>query len=327
MAEETGDSTADRLKYLLDNARRFSFYQAIQWLQRLYAESARVGREGPADRECVRLRPSASLSFPPSDLERAEKIPDQDRVLLTTTFLGLYGSDSPLPYAYVEHVAQIALEPQGERVRAFLDILHHRLLSLLYRAWRKYRPAPQRAGKLDPTFTRVLSFIGYSRELGLGGEVFPRLSEVRLLALRHRSAAGLRFLLQKRLGYPVGVEQLLRRVVDIPPEQRSRLGAANCALGSTLVVGERITDRNKIRVQIQASTLATFMRLLPGRQDHRQIDDVLATYLRTPVDREVEVRLDREQVPPWELGSDELPLGLGLWLGRPAEDAVVRWSG
>jgi type VI secretion system protein ImpH len=327
MAEEIGDSPADRLKYLLDNAHRFSLYQAIQWLERLFPEAPPVGFEGPADHECVRLRPSVSLSFPPSDLESADRLPDEDRVRLTTTFLGLYGADSPLPYAYIEHIAQISSEPQGERVRAFLDIFHHRLLSLLHRAWGKYRPSPQRAGTLAPTFTRVLSFIGYHQGLGLGGKIFPRLSEVRLMALRHRSAAGLRFLLHKRLGYPVELEQLLRRVVDIPPEQRSRLGTANSTLGSTLVVGKRITDRNKIRIRIQADSLQMFMRLLPGRQDHQQIDEALETYLRTPVDHEVEVHLAREQVPPWQLGSEDLLLGLGIWLGRPPQDAVVRWGG
>lgn len=325
MAEETGQRTAEQLKYLLDNISQFSFYQAVQFLQRIWPDSAPVGYEGPADQERVRLRPTVSLSFPPADMEHAEVLGEQDRVSLTTTFLGLVGSDSPLPYVYVEHIAQIASEEAGERVRGFLDIFHHRFLSLLFRTWRKYRPAARSGDLADPLFTRVLSFVGHNEKLHLGGARFPRLSETRLSVLRHRSASGLRFLLEKRLGYEVAIQQLVRRVVPIPPEQHTSLGRGNCELGSTFVVGKNIVDRNKVRIKILAKDFEMFKHLVPGQPDFLQIEDVMQSYLRTHTDHDVEVRLEHEHVPEWELGSRKLPLGFGMWLGRPKDGAVCRW--
>jgi len=327
MAEKAGERIAELRKYLLDHAPEFSFYQAILWTQLLHKDAAPVGHEGPADDECVRLRPSVSLSFPPSDVEEASLLEDLDKVRITNTFLGLYGSDSPLPYAYSEHITQISAEPFGERVRTFLDIFHHRLLSLLFRAWKKYRPSADAAVALETLHRRALSFIGYNHNLGLGGDTFPRLSEMRLQALRHRSVVGLQFLLKKRLGYGIEIQQLLCRVVAIPEDQRTRLGASNSVLGSSLVVGERITDRNKIRLEVEARDYQMFRRLLPGKSDYLNIEEVMASYPRAPIDYEVEVKLAPPKVPAWELGSRDLPLGQGIWLGRPSEGATVRWAG
>ena len=326
MAEEAGKGRADRLSYLLERGREFSFYQAVRWLERLHPEAQPLGREGSPEKERVRLRPSTSLAFPPTDLEEIKPQPQSDKVQITTTFFGLYGSDTPLPYAYSEHIAQISLEHYGRRVRAFLDIFHHRLLSLLYRAWDKYRPDSTSPGELDPLFSRALAFVGFSRELGLGGDELPRLNEVRLKVMRHRSADGLSFLLRKRLGHPVQVEQLVHRTVPIPGDQRTRLGQANCELGISLVAGRRIRDCNKIRLKVEAEDFPMFSRLLPGKPDYEALEGVMSTYLNDHMDHDIEVRLDREKIPRWDLGSSQLALGESLWLGRPPEDAVVKWN-
>lgn len=326
MAETTGNQTAERLKELLESSRGFSFYQAVQWVHLLWPEAPRVGQEGPVDEERVRLRPSPSLSFPSTDLEGAEVIHDGKRVRLTATFFGLYGADTPLPYAYAEHLAQIATERAGERVRAFLDIFHHRMLSLLFRAWEKYRPRARASGGMDPLYARVLSFIGYSHEQGLGGPSMPPLAEVRLQVLRHRSAVGLRFLLERRLGYDVEVDQMVLRDVPIPEDQRSRMGVGNCELGTSLVVGRTIKDRNKIRVRILARDFAMYRRLLPGAEDFRQIEEVLRRYLRSPVDHDVEVKLPPENIPEFRLGSEDVQLGQSTFLGNSEDGFCRRWS-
>ncbi len=324
MEELTGKKTKEKLKYLLDNSHRFSFYRAIQYIQRLTGGAVPVGYEGPPENETIRLRPSVSLSFPPADMEEAEYVDDQQRIRLTATFLGLYGADSPLPYSYPEHIAQIAPEPAGERVRGFLDIFHHRFLSLLYRTWMKYRPSPRTGNQEDPLCNRVLAFVGYNHRMVLGGGAFPRLSEARLKVLRHRSEAGLKFLLRKRLGYDLDVKQLVRRVVPIPEDQHTKLGKGNCVMGSTFVVGKNITDCNKVRIQVEAEDFEMFMRLIPGQRDFEQIQEAMESYLRTHTDHDVEVRMKSEKVPPWDLGSKKLPLGFGMWLGQPKKKETVR---
>ena len=118
-----------------------AFFQAVRYLERAPG-APRVGREGPASKEVLRLRPSLSLAFAPSDIEGAESLPATAerpaRARLTTRFLGLYGVTSPLPTHYSERLWENVTHEGQTRLREFLDIFHHRLLSFLYRSWTRH---------------------------------------------------------------------------------------------------------------------------------------------------------------------------------------------
>src|SRR5205085_4597393 len=84
---------------------------------------------------------------------------DPVRYRITVTFLGLYGSVSPLPIFYAEDILQSDEEPNP--VREFLDVFHHRLISMFYRAWLKYRYHEQFSlNGLDLFSLRLFSLMG-----------------------------------------------------------------------------------------------------------------------------------------------------------------------
>lgn len=329
MAEEAGNPAAEeQLEFLFRKAKEVSFFQAILALEHLFPDSPALGHEGPASHELIRIRPSVSLSCPPSDLESIQPMGEQ-QIQVTATFLGLYGSDSPLPYTYSEHLAQISMDPGGHRVRAFLDMFHHRLYSLLYRAWRKSRLIPTLSdeagsGAVDPLYDRVLALIGFSSKLGLGGDRLPRLSEARLQVLRARTARGLELMLRQRLGYPCDVQQLQQRQVEIPASELTTVGQRHCRLGQDMLMGSKVTDCNQICVAVEATSFEMFEDLLPDADGRRDLDDVLNSYLRDPVDFAIEVTLAAEHVPSWQLGRQGA-LGRTVWLSKPRPWAVCRW--
>ena len=129
---------------LLQNGNHFSFYEAIRLLHGLHRDAPKIGRQGPPELERVRIRPLLSMSFPASDIARVEsqEMPDgKERFRLDVTFMGLYGASSPLPSFYTEDL--IRLENDESLLRGFLDLFHHRLFSLLFRTWEKYRHTVQ----------------------------------------------------------------------------------------------------------------------------------------------------------------------------------------
>jgi len=327
MAEETGQADLGALAlHLVQEGTRLSFYQALLLFEQTLG-GVPLGAEGPAHLERIRVRPSISLAFPASDVKSITRRED-GRVGVTATFLGLYGVDSPLPNIYAERIASTADEPGGARVRDFLDVFHHRLYSLLFRAWKKSRPVSDSGGvsgaAVDPLYDRLLALLGYSSHLGLGGRRRPRLSEVRMRVLRPRTAVGLEALLEHRLSYHCGVGQLEPRTVEIPADQLTRLGQYGCELGSSFVVGRRLTDCNKLLLQIEATSFAMFEDLVPEGPDREQLDDVVRGYLNDPVAYDVEVTLASEHVPPWPLGQRGV-LGRSVWLGVPRPRATCRW--
>jgi type VI secretion system protein ImpH len=326
MAETNRSPIARGLEFLLKEPWRASFYAALLAVERLFKSAPPIGSEGPAGKERVRLRPSVSLAFPAADLEQIEEIPKDERLRITTTFLGLYGVDSPLPTAYPERLARMYYDARGIRVRAFLDIFHHRILSMLYRAWKKYRPVSHVATSPDdPIYRRLLSLVGYESQLGLGGSIMPSLWEARLLILRPPTAVGLEAALRRKAGYRIDVEQMIQRWVAIPPDQRSRLGAANCELGSTLVAGARVLDCNRVRLHINARDFEMFLRLLPEGPDRRRIEETARRYLRDPVEFDTRVVIPTKCIIPLSLGDRKSRVGLCTWLGRPRGD-YYNWT-
>jgi type VI secretion system protein ImpH len=122
-----------------------------------------LGRQGPAGKEAIRLRPDVSLAFPTQDVKALEfmETPDAGDAAFPDydAFLGLYGSDSPLPTFYTEDL--LWKETNQKAVLDFLDLFHHRVLSLLYRAWEKYRYTIQfQRGGRDDVSRRMFCLIG-----------------------------------------------------------------------------------------------------------------------------------------------------------------------
>jgi len=319
-------------------ARDFDFFQLVHLVERLVPEAAAVGDTGPAAREPLRFRPALSLGFPVADIESAEwrdaLLSSGGFVTLTTTFLGLYGTKSPLAAHFTE---QLLSNGEGEaRVRDFLDLFHHRLISLLYRVWKKYRYfVTFRADGRDPISMVVRGLLGIGTphvddDLGIPATVLFRYAG--LLSQRPRSACGLAGQLQDYFdGLPFDLEQCVGRWVWIEDGQRNRLGQAKCALGMDFLLGERIYDcSGKIRVHIGPVGLDDYCRFLPDADAAAQLRNVLRFYCTDPVEYDVRVTLRGEEVPRTRLGAAG-PAGRlagTTWLlSQPCDDKSAVFQG
>jgi hypothetical protein len=115
----------------------FAFFRLIYLLERLYGRRRPIGQLGPPSEERIRLRPDPGLVFHSSDVSEARRTStpdDVERARVTTTFMGLYGSTSPLPPHFMEQIALSDYQGGPQPIREFFDVFHHRLLSLVYRS-------------------------------------------------------------------------------------------------------------------------------------------------------------------------------------------------
>ncbi|TAK06640.1 MAG: type VI secretion system baseplate subunit TssG [Candidatus Manganitrophaceae bacterium] len=307
----------------LEDAARFSFFQLVRLLEQHYRPRARVGGEGPAAEEILRFRPEVSLGFPASDVAAVEEIPateDQPaRFQVTTTFLGLYGSTSPLPIFYTEEM--IRRDPDEDPVRAFVDLFHHRLLSLFYRCWTKYRYHIQFEGEGKDAFSqRMLGLIGLGTA-GLTDQTgLPAARLIRyagLLTQRPRSAAALEGMVSDFFGdLPVRAVQWVARWVTIQPEQQIRLGQVNSRLGVDASLGEKILSRSsQFRMVLGPMRHALFLQFLPDGESFRRLNALVILFLNDPLEFDFELQVHGEEIPPLQLKSrDGGRLGWTTWL-------------
>lgn len=311
----------------------WSFFQLVLQLQRgADPRSARVGELGPAAAEAIRFRGTPSLGFPASDITGLELVDtrrhhDQDahgfvpdrRAVLACAFLGLYGSSTPLPASYTERILWTAAD--DARMRDFLDLFNHRLLSLLFRSWQKYRAYTDGRDKGAEVLAARLFALG-----GIGdarAQLAPHIDPGRLLRfvgllrLRNRSA---RVIAQVLSGYfdglPMAVEELVERTVVLPDWQCNRLGASLCRLGQDFVIGNRMQDGSgKIRVHVGPLERGTFPRFLPDGDAHRALCALIHLLLPTPYEVDVVLTLEETAVPSFRLGTGDIRLGWSSWAG------------
>lgn len=145
---------------------RINFYRLCQLLEKRNPGRPLMGSTShPAD-DPVRFAPHPGMGFPASEIKTVEYDEEDDSKppLIRTTFMGMYGVDSPLPTAYLNDITQ---RREGhEALQGFLDIFSHRILTQFYRIWRKYSyPATFEPGGTDTISQSLLGLVG----LGIPG--------------------------------------------------------------------------------------------------------------------------------------------------------------
>lgn len=146
--------------------QRINFYRLCQLLEKRNPGKPLMGSTShPAD-DPVRFAPHPGMGFPVSELKAVEYDEEDDSKppVIRTTFMGMYGVDSPLPTAYLDDITQ---RREGhETLQGFLDIFSHRILTQFYRIWRKYSyPATFEPGGTDSISQSLLGLVG----LGIPG--------------------------------------------------------------------------------------------------------------------------------------------------------------
>jgi type VI secretion system protein ImpH len=336
-------------EWLFREPYRFDFFQAVRVLESLAQERARadprrggapVGHDQPPEQEAVRFRSVPSLCFPVSAIVQLRALaPDAGAPAkplplaeMAVAFLGVTGLQGALPYHYTELLIE-RLREKDFSLRDFLDLFHHRIIALFYRAWVKYRlPIAYERSRLDPAAREDLITWGLYCLAGLGtGGLRGRLEvddEAFLFYCGHfahypRSALVLETILGDYFALPVQVMQLQGQWLQLAPSDRTAMPSAvhpkglNNRLGVDTVAGERIWDvQSKFRIRIGPLTYSQFRRFMPGGDSLRPLCQLLRTYVGPEWDFDVQLVLQAEEVPWCQLAShaaDPPCLGWNSW--------------
>jgi len=316
---------------LFEEGYLYDFFQAVRLLENMFPEGKSPGETADVMSEQIRFRPHSGLLFPATDvrqIELLEGMPAGARI--TATFMGLYGVDSPLPIYFYQSIATESEE--SKPLRDFLDIFNHRLYSLFYRSWKKYRLQIQhnRSATKRSLNVRVLSLAGLGTKGMFEDSAMPSMSLAAYagsLSMRVRNSEGLEHLLKGFLdGAELSVTENIERWVDIP--HRGSVGSnasIPLTLGSTACIGERVFDvSGKFRIVIGPLRLVQYLLLLPGAATAKLLQYLVRLYTRDYLDFDVRLKLISNEIPVTSLGDKGSKLGLTTWLGKPKEDITSR---
>lgn len=304
---------------------RINFYRFCQLLERLAPDKPALGSTAdPAD-DPIRFRPHPGMGFPVSELKAIEhdaQYPDA-RPTVRTTFMGLYGVDSPLPTGYIDDITQ---QREGhESLEAFLDIFNHRILTQFYRIWRKYSyPATFEPGGQDKTSQCLLGLIG----LGIPGTENHVATPVsRFLALLGimrqpaRTAEGVQALVRLLAPFTQATVKphCLRPVPIASPA--GFYDDTSLWLDGRTVLGDEAQDANsQLLITLSTENKPEAQGWLPEGQCYRDFMVLLRVYLGWRYKARIELALPTLLLPAPLLGADMLRLGFNAVLGLSGDD-------
>jgi type VI secretion system protein ImpH len=306
------------------HAARMDFFQVLRLIENAHPDLPRIGASLRPRDDAVRLGQNPSMCFHEAALDSFTMAGPDARARLAVNFFGLMGANGPLPLHLTEYVHDRLRHGGDPTLRAFLDVFHHRMLSLFYRARANAEPVislDREDGDRFSAFVGSMFGIGTPalRERDEIGD-FAKLHFAGLLANRARPASGLASILREYFRLPLRIEQFAGHWMALPDEVQSRVGASGDGnrLGGSLVLGRKVWDcQNRFRIVIGPVGYDDYRRFMPGGDSLKRLRAWVRMYCGLALDWEVGLILKRAEVPPLRLGG-QTRIGWSTWLASAA---------
>jgi type VI secretion system protein ImpH len=301
---------------------RFSFYRAVSLLERLNPSGKRFGETLDPKEEAARFSVKPGFTFPPSDISGLRQPEEDGPAGMEVRFLGLIGPSGVLPH-WFNDLALSRAQAKDFALIDFLDIFHHRLITLFYLAWKRYDLTTNYLpGAGDRMSGYLLSLIGLGTE-GLKGRIgLPEESLIYcsgLLGRQAPSAASVEAAVKYLAGADAQVQQFVERMIPLEKEDCTSVGSANAVLGESAICGSQVREcQTKFRINLGPLAFSQFVRFLPSGDLLKPIFALVRYLVGIEYEFDMRIFLKAEHVPGCTLGGTPSPesprLGWSTWL-------------
>lgn len=314
-----------------DRPGSVQFFQAVRLLSRLGHGLQPPGLfpKSP-DNEVVRFGVNPAYWFPPSQIHSLEWPEyNTERVawrppMMRVNFMGLVGPSGVLPLVYSDFLLD-RIRARDRTMLEFFDLFHHRIISLFYQAWEKYRFwVTYERDEQDRMSGYLLDLIGLGtpgltnrQSVGDTSLIFY----TGLLSMLPRSALALEQFLSDYFDVPISVEEFGGSWYPLSPQDICQFADPATEaeqLGFGVVVGDAVWDRaSRAKIRVGPLKLDQYTDFLPGGNAHKPLEAVTRFFTNGELIFEVQLILDRDSVPRLQLGinSDSPPtLGWLTWM-------------
>lgn len=305
----------------------FDFYALMRRIDSLRPEHPPLGLGMRPSQEALRLGQVPELDFAPAALARFDRKGDRPPHL-GVRFFGLLGPHGPMPLHLTEYVRERLHQRNDPTAARFLDVFHHRMTSLFYRAWAQAQPVVQQDRPKDDRYATWLgATFGLNRHLP-AADALPenaKLFQAGLIGGRSRHPEAMTKVLRQYFGVPVALQQHVGHWLTVAVEDRSRLGFArnrtersqvpHAELGLSANAGHKVWDRQyRFRLRLGPLTLQQYHDFLPGGRAWQPLGDWVRLLAGLDLQWDAQLVLRRDQVPEPRLDR-RMRLGLTSWIG------------
>lgn len=313
----SGPDDLSHFDRLVESPETHHLFQALRVIEAHFADAPRLGESRRPRADRVRLGQEPEMAFPPSTIARFVPASGGRPARLSNRFFGLFGPHGPMPLHITKYVRDRLRNHRDPTFAAFADMLTHRMLGLLYRAWVTGQPAPAFDRDDDIMARKVAALGGYHGDRLQDRDAMPDMARLYFaghLAQGPKNAEGLVSILSAFFEVPVQIRQFVGSWLDLEPDDRWQLGAA-AGLGRSTSIGQRVWSRSaKFRIRIGPLPLKDYERLLPGGAALERLRAIVRSYAGDVLDWDVNLILAGDEVPRASLGGTTR-LGHTSWIG------------
>ncbi|MBI4854923.1 MAG: type VI secretion system baseplate subunit TssG [Acidobacteria bacterium] len=303
----------------------FDFFQAVRLLERSFPTRLTVGRDSNPKEEVTRFHNHISLNFPSSEINKIvfspEDLPTQTSNKMFVRFMGMAGVNGVLPLSYTELLIE-RRRYKDQTLADFLDIFNHRMISLFYRAWEKYRfPVVYERGTDDYFTDYLFDTIGIGTK-GLQKRLnFPDKALLLyggLIGQKPHSISAIAAILRDFFQIPTKVEPFTGQWLKLDSESITQLGKSNSILGQSTIVGAKIWDQqSKFCLIFGPLKFQEFKEFLPIGSAYQSVIDLIRLLVGQELDFDEQLVLKKTEVPTCKITNNQkqgMLLGWTTWL-------------
>jgi type VI secretion system protein ImpH len=322
MASEGGFQTSvvEFLRNVSEKPYHYGFYQTVRRINCFYDDKPITGKATRPSDDPVRFAQEPYTSFAPSTLSGLDIDSSSQYPRLSQRFIGMFGPNGPLPLHMTEYARDRARHHRDQTLARFMDMFHHRIVSLFYGAWAQAQPVVQFD---QPEKDRFAMYVGSLFGLGSPNlrnadamHHFSKLGFAGHLSSLPRHVDGLVSMIQGYFEVKSNITEFIAHWMKIPMNDHVHLGESglNGCLGRDTVIGERVWQRqDKFRVSLGPLSLDQYEAFLPTGKSFKALVALVRNYVGIEYLWEVNLILNKQEKPVSCLGKSGA-LGWTSWL-------------
>lgn len=320
--EDSGKLIKQASRRLRQGTGAPDFFELVRRIERARRDFPRLGKALRPDRENVRFGQTPYLRFPSTDVSDITPLTGDVEALIMTYFFGLLGVNGPMPLEFTNYVFQRSHNCYDQTWRRFLDIIHHRFLTLFYRAWATNEQAVSFDRFDDDGITDIIrALAGTPPDMPTENTDMPYLTAnyASHFGTYVKSRSSLEEILRGVLKIDLKIRDHVTASYDIPSEAWCQLGNRFTAvLGKNMQLGRSyLSATREFEIQIGPVSFDECRNWLPGSIGFDRISRIIMRYLDRPLDYTIKFTINGATVPFAALGdAASAQLGRNCWLGR-----------
>lgn len=308
----------------------YPLFALIRRIDALRPQAPATGHALLPAQEALRLGQRPELGFASADIGALD-LQRPAAPQLDVHFFGLLGAQGPMPL-HVTRLARDRLHQHRDPGMAhFFNLFHHRMLSLLYRAWAQAQPVVQADRPADDRFLAWLLAAAGAQVRTSGLPPRSMAFHAGWLAGRARHPEALCKVLQQQFGLPATLHTHVAQWLQIHTDDQTRLGPAGgggagtrppptrlaARLGHGALLGRKVWNgQARFTLVLAPNSLTQYWQLLPGGSDWAALNAWVRQLAPTALRWTLCLQLSPGLRPEARLGRPGVRLGVSTWLGR-----------